>query len=109
MAFLFCYIGINVYLCSKFNNTTKNTKIMKKEITIIFADDHLRNGQTQIVANFGEVAFNPVSVVIERPGYDKAFLDYILYCNDICGGYGNGKTFINIPENKIIGIGINEK
>lgn len=82
---------------------------MKKEITIIFADDHLRNGQTQIVANFGEVAFNPVSVVIERPGYDKAFLDYVLYCNDICGGYGNGKTFINIPENKIIGISINEK
>ena len=82
---------------------------MKKEITIIFADDHLRNGQTQIVANFGEVAFNPVSVVIERPGYDKAFLDYVLYCSGICGGYGNGKTFINIPENKIIGISINEK
>ena len=82
---------------------------MKKEITIIFTDDQLRNGQTQIVASFGEVAFNPVSVVIERLGYDKAFLDYVLYCNDICGGYGNGKTFINIPENKIIGISINEK
>ena len=82
---------------------------MKKEITIIFADDHLRNEQAKIVASFGNVSFNPESVVIERPGYDKAFLDYILYCNDICGGYGNGKTFINIPENKIIGICINEK
>ena len=82
---------------------------MKKEITIIFADDHLRNGQTQIVANFGNVAFNPEGVVIERPGYDKAFLDFILYCNDIRGGYNNGRTFVNIPESKIVSISIIEK
>ena len=82
---------------------------MNKEITVIFADDHLRNEQAKIVANFGNVSFNPGSVVIERPGYDKAFLDFVLYCNDICGGYNTGKTFINIPENKIISISINEK
>ena len=82
---------------------------MNKEITICFADDHLRNEQAKIVANFGNVSFNACSVVIERPGYDKAFLDFVLYCSGICGGYGNGKTFINIPENKIIGISINEK
>ena len=82
---------------------------MKKEITIIFADDHLRNEQAQIVANFGNVSFNPEGVVIERPGYDKAFLDFILYCNDIRGGYNNGKTFVNIPESKIVSISINEK
>lgn len=82
---------------------------MKKEITIIFADDHLRIGKTLIVASFGNVSFNPKSVVIERPGYDKAFLNYVLYCSGICGGYGNGKTFINIPENKIVSISINEK
>ena len=82
---------------------------MKKEITIFFADDHLRNEQAQIVAYFGDVTFNPESVVIERPGYDKEFLDFVLYCNDIRGGFYNGKTFINIPENKIIGISINEK
>ena len=82
---------------------------MNKEITICFADDHLRNEQAKIVASFGNVSFNACSVVIERPGYYKAFLDYVLYCSGICGGYGNGKTFINIPENKIVGISINEK
>ena len=82
---------------------------MKKVIIIIFADDNLRNEQAQIVAHFGEVVFNPEGVVIERPGYDKAFLDFVLYCNDIRGGFNNGKTFINIPENKIISISIKEK
>ena len=82
---------------------------MKKEITIIFSDDNLRNEQAQIVAYFGNVSFNPEGVVIERTGYDKAFLDFVLYCNDICGGFNNGKTFINIPENKIVSISINEK
>ena len=82
---------------------------MKKEITIIFADDHLRNEQAKIVSSFGNVSFNPESVVIERHGYNKEFLDFVLYCNDICGGYNTGKTFINIPENKIVSISINEK
>ena len=82
---------------------------MKKEITIIFADDHLRNGQTQIVASFGNVSFNPESVAIERPGYGEAFLDFVLYCNDSRGGYNNGRTFVNIPESKIVSISIIEK
>ena len=82
---------------------------MKKEITISFVDDHLRNEQAQIVSSFGNVSFNPEGVVIERPGYDKVFLDFVLYCNDILGGYNNGRTFINIPENKIVSISINEK
>ena len=82
---------------------------MKKEITIIFADDHLRNEQANIVANFGNVSFNPEGVVIERPGYDKAFLDFVLYCSDIRGGYNNGRTFVNIPESKIVSISIIEK
>ena len=82
---------------------------MKKEITIIFTDDHLRNEQAQIVAYFGNVSFNPEGVVIERTGYDKAFLDFVLYCNDICGGYSNGRTFISIPAAKIVSISIYEK
>ena len=82
---------------------------MKKEITIFFADDHLRNEQANIVANFGNVSFNPEGVVIERPGYDKAFLDLVLYCSDIRGGYNNGRTFVNIPESKIVSISIIEK
>ena len=82
---------------------------MNKEITICFADDHLRNEQAKIVASFGNVSFNACSVVIERPGYDKAFLDFVLYCSDIRGGYNNGRTFIDIPENKIVSISITEK
>ena len=82
---------------------------MKKEITIFFADGNLSNKQTKIIANFGEVAFNPGSVRMERPGYDKYFLDLAMYCDDIIGGYNAGKTFINIPENKILSISINEK
>ena len=82
---------------------------MKKAITIIFADDNLRNEKAQIVANFGEVVFNPEGVTIERSGYDKAFLDFVLYCNDILGGYTNGRTFISIPANKIVSISIIEK
>ena len=82
---------------------------MKKEITIFFADDNLANEQTKITANFGEVAFNPGSVRIELAGYDKYFLDLAMYCDDIIGGYQTGKTYINIPENKILSISINEK
>ena len=82
---------------------------MNKEITICFADDHLRNEQAKIVASFGNVSFNPESVAIERPGYDKAFLDFVLYCSDIRGGYNNGRTFVNIPESKIVSISIIEK
>ena len=105
---MFCWKQYIYYLCGRKQQTIKY-KIMKKEITIIFADDHLRNDQAQIVANFGEVVFNRGSVRIERHGYDKGFLDYVLYCNDICGGYNTGKTFVNIPDNKIISISINEK
>ena len=82
---------------------------MKKEITIFFADDNLANEQTKIIANFGEVYFNTGSVRIERTGYDKYFLDLAMYCNDIIGGYYTGKTFIHIPENKILSISFNEK
>nr|DAI03557.1 MAG TPA: hypothetical protein [Caudoviricetes sp.] len=82
---------------------------MTKEITIFFADDNLLNKQAKIVAKFGAVAFHSVSVTIERTGYDKEFLDYTLYCDDIRGGYNNGKTFVNIPDTKIISIAINEK
>ena len=82
---------------------------MKKVITISFADDNLRNEQAQIVANFGDVVFNPVGVTIERSGYDKEFLDYVLYCDDMLGGYNNGRTFISIPATKIVSISINRK
>ena len=82
---------------------------MTKEITIVFADDNLKNKQTKIAANFGAVVFGSVSVTIERTGYDKEFLDFTLYCDDIRGGFNNGKTFINIPDTKIVGIAINDK
>ena len=82
---------------------------MTKEISIVFADDNLRNKQTRITAAFGSVVFNAVSVQIERTGYDKDFLNFVLYCDDILGGFTNGKTFINIPDTKIISISINEK
>lgn len=82
---------------------------MTKEITIVFADDNLRNKEARITAAFGSVVFNAVSVQIERLGYDKEFLDFVLYCEDLRGGFNNGKTFINIPDTKIIGIAINEK
>lgn len=82
---------------------------MTKEITIVFADDNLRNEQARITAVFGSVVFNTGSVKIERTGYDKDFLDFVLYCNDLRGGFNNGKTFINIPDTKIISISINEK
>lgn len=82
---------------------------MTKEITIVFADDNLKNKQTRITAQFGSVVFEFISVRIEREGYDKEFLDFVLYCDDLFGGFSNGKTFINIPDNKIIGIAINEK
>lgn len=51
---------------------------MTKEITIVFVDDNLKNEQAKIVANFGAVVFNSVSVTIERTGYDKEFLDFVL-------------------------------
>lgn len=82
---------------------------MTKEITIVFADENLKNKQTRITANFGAVVFGSVSVTIERTGYDKEFLDFVLYCDDICGGFNNGKTFINIPDTKIVSIAINDK
>lgn len=88
---------------------TNKYKIMTKEITIVFADDNLKNKQTRIAAKFGSVVFGSVSVTIEREGYDKEFLDFVLYCDDLRGGFNNGKTFINIPDTKIVSIAINEK
>ena len=88
---------------------TNKYKIMTKEITIVFADDNLKNKQTRIAAKFGSVVFGSVSVTIEREGYDKDFLDFVLYCDDLRGGFNNGKTFINIPDTKIVSIAINEK
>lgn len=82
---------------------------MTKEITIVFADDNMKNKQTRITANLGSVIFENVSVTINRTGYDKDFLNFVLYCDDIRGGFNNGKTFINIPDAKIISIAINDK
>ena len=82
---------------------------MTKEITIVFADENLKNKQTRITVNFGSVIFESVSVTIERKGYDKEFLDFVLYCDDLRGGFSNGKTFINIPDTKIVSIAINDK
>ena len=82
---------------------------MTKEITIVFADDNLKNKQVRIAANFGSVVFESVSVTIERDGYDKEFLDFVMYCDDLRGGFNNGKTFINIPDTKIVSIAINDK
>lgn len=82
---------------------------MTKEISIVFVDDNLKNKQAKIVANFGAVVFNSVSVTIERTGFDKEFLNFVLYCDDLLGGFRNGKTFISIPDTKIVSIVINEK
>lgn len=46
---------------------------MTKEITIVFADDNLRDKEARITAAFGSVVFNAVSVQIERTGYYKEF------------------------------------
>lgn len=82
---------------------------MTKEISIVFVDDNLKNKQAKIVANFGSVVFESVSVTIERTGFDKEFLNFVLYCDDLLGGFSNGKTFISIPDTKIVSIVINEK
>lgn len=82
---------------------------MTKEITIVFVDDNLRNKEARITAAFGSVVFNAVSVQIECTGYDKEFLNFVLYCDDLLGGFSNGKTFISIPDTKIVSISINEK
>lgn len=82
---------------------------MTKEIIIVFVDDNLKNEQAKIIANFGSVVFDSVSVTIERTGYNKEFLDFVMYCDGLRGGFNNGKTFINIPDNKIVSISINDK
>lgn len=82
---------------------------MTKEISIVFVDDNLKNKQAKIVANFGSVVFESVSVTIERTGFDKEILNFVLYCDDLLGGFSNGKTFISIPDTKIVSIVINEK
>lgn len=82
---------------------------MTKEITIVFADDNLKNKQTRIAANYSAVFFQSDNVTIEKSGYDKEFLDLVVYCDSIRGGFNRGKTFINIPDTKIISIAINDK
>ncbi len=80
---------------------------MTKEITIVFKNDNLKN--VQIIANSDLVVFESVSVTIERMGYDKDFLNFVTYCNALRGGFNNGKTFIKIPDTKIVSIAINDK
>ena len=52
--------------------------------------------------------FNSDNVSVTRAGYDKDFLDFVLYCDGISGGFSNGNTFIYIPVAKIISVSINE-
>lgn len=74
---------------------------MKKEITIVFADNNLRNKETKITAAFGSVILNSDSVFIERTGYNQEFLNFALCCDDIEGAYNNVRTYIEIPISKI--------
>lgn len=74
---------------------------MTKEITIVFADDNLRNKETKIITAFGSVILNSDSVLIERAGYSQEFLTFALCCDDIKGVYNNVRTFIEIPVSKI--------
>ena len=80
---------------------------MEKEIFICFSDDNLKNKQTRICAEYGSVKFNHEDVSVTRAGYDKDFLDFVLYCDGITGGFFNGFTFIYIPVAKIVSVSIN--
>lgn len=74
---------------------------MTKELTIVFADDNLRNKEAKITTAFGSVILNSDSVLIERAGYSQEFLTFALCCDDIKGVYNNVRTFIEIPVSKI--------
>ena len=77
---------------------------MEKVIFICFSDDNLKNKQTRICAEYGSVMFNRDNVSVTRAGYDKDFLDFVLYCDGISGGFRKGKTYIDIPVAKIISV-----
>ena len=81
---------------------------MKKVIFICFSDDNLKNKQTRICAEYGSVIFNSDNVSITRACYDKDFLDFVLYCDGITGGFFNGTTVIYIPVAKLVSVSINE-
>ena len=81
---------------------------MKKVIFICFSDDNLKNKQTRICTEYGSVMFNSDNVSVTRAGYDKDFLDFVLYCDGISGGFSNGNTYVYIPVAKIISVSINE-
>lgn len=61
-------MNISLYLCSVKQKQTNKYNIMTKEISIVFADDNLRNKEAKITAAFGSIVFNAVSVSIERTG-----------------------------------------
>lgn len=79
---------------------------MKKNITLVFSDDNLRNKETKITVAFGAVIFNSNYIVVERAGYNSDFLDFAMYCDDIKGYYNNNRTFIEIPVTKIVHISV---
>lgn len=82
---------------------------MEKEVFICFSDDNLKNKQTRICAEYGSVMFNSDNVSVTRAGYDKDFLDFVLHCDGIRGGFNNGNTFIYIPVAKLISVSINNR
>lgn len=53
--------------------------------------------------------FNADNISVTRAGYDKDFLDFILYCDGIRGGFNNGNTFIYIPAAKLVSLSINNR
>lgn len=81
----------------------------EKEVFICFSDDNLKNKQTRICAEYDSVMFNSDNVSVTRAGYNKDFLDFILYCDGIRGGFNNGNTYIYIPVAKLISVSINNR
>lgn len=82
---------------------------MEKEVFICFSDDNLKNKQTRICAEYGSVMFNSDNVRVTRAGYNKDFLDFVLYCDGIRGGFNIDNTFIYIPVAKLISVTINNR
>lgn len=82
---------------------------MEKEVFICFSDDNLKNKQTRICAEYDSVMFNSDNVSVTRAGYNKDFLDFVLYCDGIRGGFNTGNTFIYIPVAKLISVSINNR
>lgn len=78
----------------------------EKEVFICFSDDNLKNKQIRIAAEYGSVMFNDDNISVTRAGYDKDFLDFVLYCDGIRGGFNCGNTFIYIPVAKLILISV---